>query len=241
MEFREILQQSRKAKGWSQEDLAEKIQVSRQAVSKWETGDAMPDLPKLLALAEALELSLDALCGREPEAPVLNDLPSSAAENSTVPEATKSTSRSRLLGMLLCGLVAGCLLTAGLWAWSRRDYVPAEHAAAQTVLPDTFTVTGVGFVGESDYRVVYQFTPGITGEGLTYQITFTDHTGKSTTMDAPCVGGVCTDTAVLDGGWGSYTVTVSVTDGTNSRNVAIANGLVFHKGSASWTPLDENT
>ena len=65
MEFREMLLQTRKAKGWSQEDLAEKIQISRQAVSKWETGDAMPDLPKLLALADALDISLDALCGRE--------------------------------------------------------------------------------------------------------------------------------------------------------------------------------
>lgn len=235
MEFREVLQQTRRARGWSQEDLAEKIQVSRQAVSKWETGDAMPDLPKLLALADALELSLDALCGREEL--VLND--SASAENSAVPEAGKSTSRSRPVWILLCGLLALCLLVTGLWAWSRRNWVPAEEAPAQTILPDTFTVTGVGFVGESDYRVKYQFTPGITGEGLTYQITFTDLDGKATTMDAPCVGGVCTDTAILDGGFLGYTVTVSVTDGTNSRNVAIAKGLTFNEYSASWTPLDE--
>ena len=238
MEFREVLQQTRKARGWSQEDLAERVQVSRQAVSKWETGDAMPDLPKLLALADALDISLDALCGREAEtpAPSHSERP---AEDNTTPEPANPTGPSQRLWMLLCGLLALCLLVTGLWAWSRRGYVPAEHAAVQTVLPDTFTVTGVGFVGESPYRVVYQFTPGITGEGLTYQITFTDHTGKSTTMDAPCVGGVCTDTAVLDGGWGSYTVTVSVSDGTNARNVAIASGLVFQEGSASWTPLAE--
>lgn len=237
MEFREILQQTRKSRGWSQEDLAEKIQVSRQAVSKWETGDAMPDLPKLLALAEALEVSLDTLCGREVPAPHNSVL--SSAESSVAPEGPKTAGRSHLVWMLLCGLLTLCLLATGLWAWSRRNYVPAEHAAAQTVLPDNFTVTGVGFVGESDYRVTYQFTPGVTGEGLTYQITFTDHAGKSTTMDAPCVGGVCTDTAVLDGGWLNYTVTVSVTDGTNSRNVAIAKGLAFNEVSASWTPLDE--
>ena len=195
----------------------------------------MPDLPKLLALADALELSLDALCGREEL--VLND--SASAENSAVPEAVKSISRSRPVWILLCGLLALCLLVTGLWAWSRRDYVPAEEAPAQTILPDTFTVTGVGFVGESDYRVKYQFTPGITGEGLTYQITFTDLDGKATTIDAPCVGGVCTDTAILDGGFLGYTVTVSVTDGTNARHLAVAKNLTFDENSASWTPLDE--
>lgn len=239
MEFREVLQQTRKTKGWSQEDLAERIQVSRQAVSKWETGDAMPDLPKLLALAEALDISLDALCGRE--TPTADSSPSSAAEPNTAPKPHSPTNRSRLVWILLCGLLAVCLLATGLWAWSRRNYVPAEHAAAQTVLPDTFTATGVSFVGESDYRVRYQFTPGITGEGLSYQITFTDANGKATTMDAPCIGGVCTDTAVLDGGFLSYTVTVSVSDGTNSRNVAIARDLTFTKGSAGWAPLDETT
>ena len=65
MTFNEILLQERKRRGLSQEDLAGIINVSRQAVSKWETGDALPDLPKLLALADALDLSLDALCGRK--------------------------------------------------------------------------------------------------------------------------------------------------------------------------------
>ena len=44
MNFSEILIQRRKQLGLSQESLAEKIQVSRQAVSKWETGEAMPDM-----------------------------------------------------------------------------------------------------------------------------------------------------------------------------------------------------
>ena len=56
--------------------------------------------------------------------------------------------------------------------------LPSKALKATGTIPDSFTVTGVGFVGESDYRVKYQFTPGITGEGLTYQITFTDLDGK---------------------------------------------------------------
>lgn len=64
MDFKEALYQFRRERGLNQEQLAEKIDVSRQAVSKWETGEASPDLPNLLALADALDVSLDTLCGR---------------------------------------------------------------------------------------------------------------------------------------------------------------------------------
>lgn len=196
----------------------------------------MPDLPKLLALADVLEVSLDTLCGRDAPASHPSAYPDS--KSGETPGTVKSAGRSRPMWILLCGLLIICLPAATLWGRSQRDCEPAETAAAETVLPDTFTVTGVGFVGESDNRVKYQFTPGITGEGLTYQITFTAD-GRSITMDAPCTGGVCSDTAVLDGGLLGYTVTVSVSDGTNARNLAVAANLTFSEGSAGWLPLTE--
>jgi GTP pyrophosphokinase len=52
---------ARKAKGLSQEQLGEKLGVSFQAVSTWETGNILPDTDHLLALAGELDLSLDAL------------------------------------------------------------------------------------------------------------------------------------------------------------------------------------
>lgn len=51
----------RKKNGWSQEELAEKLGVSRQSVSKWELGAAMPDLNKILCLSELFEVSTDYL------------------------------------------------------------------------------------------------------------------------------------------------------------------------------------
>ncbi len=51
--------QLRKAKGLSQEDLAERVGVSRQAVSKWELDQALPDAEKIIALAAALGVSTD--------------------------------------------------------------------------------------------------------------------------------------------------------------------------------------
>ncbi|MFO7612870.1 MAG: helix-turn-helix domain-containing protein [Clostridia bacterium] len=55
----------RKKSGLSQEDLAQRIGVSRQAVSKWETGDSEPEVGKLLLLSETFGVSLDWLLSRE--------------------------------------------------------------------------------------------------------------------------------------------------------------------------------
>lgn len=46
----------RKKNGWSQEELAEKLNVSRQAVSKWEGAQSTPDLEKILMMSKILEL-----------------------------------------------------------------------------------------------------------------------------------------------------------------------------------------
>ena len=66
MDFAENLRAVRKEKNLSQEDLAELLEVSRQAVSKWEQGVGYPETEKLLLLAQALCVSLDELMGLAP-------------------------------------------------------------------------------------------------------------------------------------------------------------------------------
>lgn len=61
------LYELRKKQGLSQEELAEKLGVSRQAVSKWERGEASPDTDNLIALAKIYGLSLDELIFGEKE------------------------------------------------------------------------------------------------------------------------------------------------------------------------------
>lgn len=51
----------RKRAGYSQEEVAEKIGVSRQAVGKWESGESMPDVSNCAALAQLYEVTLDDL------------------------------------------------------------------------------------------------------------------------------------------------------------------------------------
>ena len=65
MSFAENLKLIRKERNLSQEELAEMIDVSRQAVSKWEQGDGYPEVEKLLLLSSKLNISLDNLMSTE--------------------------------------------------------------------------------------------------------------------------------------------------------------------------------
>ena len=57
----------RKEAGLSQEELADKLAVSRQAVSKWERGEALPDTDNLIRLARLYNVSIDEIVGYAPE------------------------------------------------------------------------------------------------------------------------------------------------------------------------------
>lgn len=61
MEFNNKLYELRKQKGLSQEELANRLNVSRQTVSKWEVGESSPDMEKLVAISELFDISLDEL------------------------------------------------------------------------------------------------------------------------------------------------------------------------------------
>ena len=69
MHLAEKILQCRKKAGLSQEALAERIGVSRQAVSKWETGEAMPELSTVVALANEFGVTTDWLLSDEEEIP----------------------------------------------------------------------------------------------------------------------------------------------------------------------------
>ena len=61
MKFHEKLQNLRKNAGMTQLELAEKLMVSRQAISKWETGNAVPDLENIISICDLFGVSLDCL------------------------------------------------------------------------------------------------------------------------------------------------------------------------------------
>ena len=65
--FSENLVQLRKLNDMTQEDLAEAVGVTRQAIAKWESGDSVPDLERSKAIADAFGVSLDDLANYDPE------------------------------------------------------------------------------------------------------------------------------------------------------------------------------
>lgn len=67
MELSENIARLRHQQGLSQEELGQQLGVTRQTVSKWETGQTSPEVEKLTAMADLFEMSVDQLLGREEE------------------------------------------------------------------------------------------------------------------------------------------------------------------------------
>ena len=65
MNLGERIYELRNQMNLSQGDLADRLDVSRQSISKWENNMAVPDLDKLIKLCDVFEISLDELTGRE--------------------------------------------------------------------------------------------------------------------------------------------------------------------------------
>lgn len=97
----------RRKSGLSQEQLAEKIGVSRQAISKWEGGLSVPELEKIRALSEYFNVSIDELT-REQE----TDNPSDDAKEKL--SIADSKDKKNKIGFFLCLIGAVCLILFGV-------------------------------------------------------------------------------------------------------------------------------
>ena len=110
----------RKKNGWSQEELAEKMQVSRQAVSKWESAQTIPDLEKILALSYLFGVTTDYLLKDEIESEEFTE----GAERPAVKRLTlaqadeflawrEKASRRIAIGVFLCVIAVIPLILLG--------------------------------------------------------------------------------------------------------------------------------
>lgn len=103
----------RKSKGLSQEELAIKLNVVRQTVSKWEQGLSVPDSELLISISEILETPVDVLLGETVKEPTANDLKaiSEKLEVINLQLARRSGTRRKVLHAAF--LAIGILITAG--------------------------------------------------------------------------------------------------------------------------------
>ena len=111
--FSEKLLELRRREGLSQEQLADRLGVTRQSVSKWESGTAVPELSKLVALSDLFGVSVDYLVKdrlEEPERPVPEASPSTARLEEQVEELSSYfrgyayDSKTRLFGLPLVSI-----------------------------------------------------------------------------------------------------------------------------------------
>ncbi|MBR4865511.1 MAG: helix-turn-helix transcriptional regulator [Clostridia bacterium] len=162
----------RKKNGWSQEELAEKMNVSRQAVSKWEGAQTIPDLGKILQMARLFGVTTDYLLKdeleteehtREDEQPDLRKI--GMEEAGIYLESRVKAAKRIALGALLCILspVAMLLLLAGAeggWGISNEFAV-----GVGLVILLFFVVAAVGlFVYTGFQNTPYEFLEN--GEGF---------------------------------------------------------------------------
>lgn len=108
----------RKSKGLSQQELAVKLNVVRQTVSKWEQGLSVPDSDMLLSLSEVFETPVSALLGETVTTPQADDLKAISAKLEVInlQLAQRKTTRKRILHWLfitLCASIAA--IFALLW------------------------------------------------------------------------------------------------------------------------------
>ena len=123
----EKIMELRKKNGWSQEELAGKLKVSRQSVSKWESAMSVPELDKVLQLSEIFEVSTDYLLKDDKEEDYVPGNPEAAAMRKVTMEEAQEFIRVRKEASLwIPAGVAACILSPvplfllqGMWEEGR--------------------------------------------------------------------------------------------------------------------------
>lgn len=96
MELGKKIQNIRKNNNLSQSDLAEMLGVSRQSVSKWETGTATPEISKLIQISEMFDISVDMILGTEGDLAIPDE--SNDTENKSEP--SDDGNRNKIVGLI---------------------------------------------------------------------------------------------------------------------------------------------
>lgn len=158
MNFSEKLQKLRKERGWSQEELANKITVSRQAVSKWELGTAVPDTDNIVQLSELFGVTTDFLIkdGLDSD----EDIPAVAltAERVRKTEQSRQLLIAGIIMLVLGVIIIGVLLTLSQVIESYQK-VTYDHGPMMEMLSDGTTQISEEHRMATTRVPVYSFVP----------------------------------------------------------------------------------
>ena len=137
----ENIKTARKSKGLSQQELAARLNVVRQTISKWEKGLSVPDSDLLISISEALDTPVSTLLGENIIAPEADGLKAISAKLEVINMqlAQRKTTRKGILHWLLISL---CVVIAAIFAILsalESPYLGWDYSAPET------TVLGVEF------------------------------------------------------------------------------------------------
>ena len=104
MKFNEKLVKLRKSEGYTQEVLAEKVGVSRQAVARWEAGETTPDMRSLTEICQVFGVSADYMIHEDNES--FEDIPAVKEKNEEIKTASERERQRRLLSGVMSTFAA---------------------------------------------------------------------------------------------------------------------------------------
>ena len=131
----------RKSKGLSQEELAVKLNVVRQTISKWEQGLSVPDSDMLILISEVLETPVSTLLGETITEPKADDLKaiSEKLEIVNLQLAQRKAARRKMLHWLLITLCMVIVITSAVLIALNSPYLGWDYSDPETA------VVGVAF------------------------------------------------------------------------------------------------
>ena len=172
MTLNEKIYNLRKNAGYSQETLAEKTGVSRQSVSKWETGESVPEIDKILTLSKIFSVTTDYLLNDDYEEEIKTEENTVSVEIKEI-EARKEAVKNKtpkhawLVGVILAVIGVSILLRVLIPVFAASLFMVktnAEVVEAQTVVSQDY----IGDVSEVIIENDGQAASAVTGVGTSY-------------------------------------------------------------------------
>lgn len=199
MEFYENLAALRKAKGLSQEEVAERLGVSRQAISKWENGLTSPEMANIAKLCEILEVSPNRLLGFD------------EPENET-PVQNQPTKRQRPWWQYMLIVAGGILLAhiaavvVGIAVFGTTAFIRTSQSTAENhseiIEFEQPVISSVDFIGKQikgDSRIIQvDFVSVISNDDYDYSLSVIDTDGIEKEYKPQKVGGIYRTDIELD-------------------------------------------
>lgn len=225
----EKIKELRKQKGFTQEELATRLNVVRQTVSKWEKGLSVPDADVLRSIAEQFEVTVEELLGDNAEQTKNQD--DIAGQLSKINEQMAMRNRRSLLFWKIISIVLSVLLI-----FSVAFFVFRQQTT--NTLPDVIELSNIQIKGQG-HSIACSFVPGVGDEDLQYSVTIHSNSllSEEQTVNAYYHNGLCTAefdrTGLLENT--EYSIVLNVSSGEETRNTTVVDSFSMENGGYSWS------